>query len=132
MFSLTYRLTNVSSFTSPVFKHYKDNFVGSEIYSSAVLLTNGEESEHTNLLINTPKDNTYAPWLDKSKKAFKLPEENAAEGSFKVTAQELSIAAEATIQLTLVIVEQDPQTNGNREIALPYTITLKNKEGGNS
>ena len=130
--TITYRLTNVSSFTSPVFKHYKDNFVGSEIYSSAVLLTNGEESEHTNLLINTPKDNTYAPWLDKSKKAFKLPEENAAEGSFKVTAQELSIAAEATIQLTLVIVEQDPQTNGNREIALPYTITLKNKEGGNS
>lgn len=66
--TITYRLTNVSSFTSPVFKHYKDNFVGSEIYSSAVLLTNGEESEHTNLLINTPKDNTYAPWLDKSKK----------------------------------------------------------------
>lgn len=53
--------------------------------------------------------NTYAPWLDKSKKAIKLPEENAAEGSFKVTAQELSIAAEATIQLTLVIVEQDPK-----------------------
>ena len=130
--TITYRLTNVSSFTSPVFKHYKDSYEGSEIYSSAVLLTNGEESEHTNLLINTPEDNTHAPWLDSSKKAFELPEENAAEGSFKVTAQELSTAAEATIQLTLVIVEQDPQTNGNREIALPYTITLKNKEGGNS
>lgn len=130
--TITYKLAGVSSFTSPVFKHYKGRIEGSEIYSSAVLLTNGEESKHTNLLINTPKDNAYAPWLDKSKKAFKLPEDNAAEGSFKVTAQELSTAAEATIQLTLVIVEQNPQTNGNREIALPYTITLKNKKGNNS
>ncbi len=48
------------------------------------------------------------------------------KGSFTITVQELVNAASATIKLTLVTVN-----NAGTEVVLPYTLIIKNKEGGN-
>lgn len=48
------------------------------------------------------------------------------QGSFTVTVQKLAKTASATIKLTLVAVNK-----AGTEVVLPYTLIIKNKEGGN-
>lgn len=60
-------------------------------------------------------------------KADNGTDDSPGKGSFTITLQELAGAASATIRLTLVAVHKTNRT----EVVLPYTLTIKNKEGGN-
>lgn len=130
--TITYTLNSVSSLSDVKIKHYTsgDTYEGGSKhpFTSAVL-----NSNTSNLLINVPENNTEAPWLtDTGVQAYPLTQENETSGSFTVTTQELAKAAEASIDLTLVI---EGTANGEtKTLVVPYTIIIKNKnqEGGNS
>lgn len=102
-------------------------------YCSAVL-----ESHTNSLLINLPDAASDAGWQP-DKIEFEMTPEgdatNSLAGSFKVTAQELSYSASATIKLTLVV--SGTKGSDPMEIVLPYTITITNgklektDDGGN-
>ena len=124
--TITYRLISISSLESESAKivHYGegDTYKGGEEhpFTSAVLESN------ENLLINVPEDNGAASWLDASAKAFPLPAEDGATGSFTITTQELAKSAEARIRLNMVI---EGTANGTtHKVLVPYTIIIKNQK----
>ena len=134
--TITYTLNSISSLTDAVIAHRStgESYEANEEhpFTSAVLESNDED-----LLINVPTDNTAAPWLDASAKAFLLPTDDGASGSFTITVQELAKSAEARIRLNMVI---EGMTNGTtQKVLVPYTIIIKNQkddswtttEGGN-
>ena len=124
--TITYKLNSISSLESGSAKivHYGegDTYEGGEEhpFTSAVLESN------ENLLINVPEDNGAASWLDASAKAFPLPAEDGATGSFTITTQELAKSAEARIRLNMVI---EGMANGTtHKVLVPYTIIIKNQK----
>ena len=137
--TITYTLNSISSLTGARILHHNtgDTYSANEQhpFTSAVLESNAD------LLISTevrplPTNNTHAPWLDKSVKAFDLSSNaDGVSGSFTITAQELANSAEARIRLNMVI---EGTANGStQKVLVPYTIIIKNKkaqeweEGGN-
>ena len=124
--TITYKLNSISSLTGAVIAHWStgESYEANEEhpFTSAVLESNDED-----LLINVPTDNTAAPWLDASAKAFPLPTDDEASGSFTITAQELAKSAEARIRLNMVI---EGTANGTKQqkVLVPYTIIIKNQK----
>lgn len=123
--TITYKLNSISSLTGAVIAHRStgESYEANEEhpFTSAVLESNDED-----LLINVPTDNTAAPWLDASAKAFPLPTDDEASGSFTITAQELAKSAEARIRLNMVI---EGTANGTKQkVLVPYTIIIKNQK----
>lgn len=124
--TITYTLNSISSLTDAVIAHRStgESYEANEEhpFTSAVLESNDED-----LLINVPTDNTAAPWLDASAKAFPLPtDDEAKSGSFTITAQELAKSAEARIRLNMVI---EGTANGTKQkVLVPYTIIIKNQK----
>lgn len=122
--TVTFSLNSVSSMLGAYLKIYSGSYQGGEQYTSAVLESNNGTGKP--FLLNVPSDNTYAPWLQKTAKAFEIKtvNNNKKEASFTVTVQELdnTVRDYADIKLTLVI------TDGSREMAIPYTIIIQNKE----
>lgn len=123
--TITYTLNSISSLTNAKIAHRAESESYEEgeshPFTSAVLESNDED-----LLINVPTDNTAAPWLDASAKAFPLPTDDEASGSFTITAQELAKSAEARIRLNMVI---EGTANGTKQkVLVPYTIIIKNQK----
>ena len=124
--TITYKLNSISSLENGSAKivHYGegDKYEGGEEhpFTSAVLESNED------LLINVPEDNGAASWLEASAKAFPLPAEDGATGSFTITTQELAKSAEARIRLNMVI---EGTANGTtHKVLVPYTIIIKNQK----
>ena len=114
--TITYGVTNVSSMTNPTLRHPGTYPAGTAV-TTAVLAEGGNAD---NLLIDVPTDNSFTL----------IPGEDKKTGSFTVNLQELQKEAKASIILTLVIVDAE-----GREMSIPYTINISNKEtttdGGN-
>jgi len=95
---------------------------GTEHYTSAILKSNGND-----ILIQTPADNTAAPWLEDVKaytvSAGDAGTESIGQGSFTVTAQELAASTNglAEIELRMVV------TDGTQYMTIPYTIYISNQ-----
>ena len=114
--TITYDVTNVSSMTNPTLRHPGTYPAGTAV-TTAVLAEGGNAG---NLLIDVPTDNSFTL----------KPGADNKTGSFTVNLQELQKEAKASIILTLVIVDAK-----GREMSIPYTINISNKEtttdGGN-
>ena len=125
--TVNFKLESVSGMTGTpelCFYNTGDTYPdGTEHYTSAILKDNQND-----ILINTPNDNTAAPWLDDDKDAIPVQEVEAesgiiGQGSFTVTAQELASTTngQAEIELRMVI------SNGTQYMTIPYTIYITNQ-----
>lgn len=121
---IAYTVKEVSSFTTPVLKHWTGGEYTGRKYTSAVLAANTND-----LLIHTPENKDAAPWLDTEAKAFTLtPGADNKSGSFSLTAQELAKEGVAEINLTLAIQEKD-NTDDTKVLMIPYTIKIIMNKG---
>lgn len=106
--TVNYSMQNVDGFTNPQIKHKPESFPADAKFTRVEIEENDYLLGYTDPMATGTEGNS---------------------GSFTVTVQEMSNPANITVDFTMVVTDK---YNNKKELVIPYTIIIQNKEeGGN-